>query len=232
MVVAIHQPQFMPWLGYFDKIQKADVFCFLDNVQYKKNEWQNRNRLKTAQGMQWLTVPVRYRFPQTINEVEINSNEAWRRKHLQALHTNYRKAPYFDTYLGVFEDIYSREWKYLSELNIFVTIQLMAALGLETTRTVRASELSLSQDPTQRLIDICRSCGGDVYLAGQDGAAYMAMDRFESTGIDVIFQDFQHPTYTQLYGEFISHLSVVDLLFCCGPDSLDIIRRHNPPIRE
>jgi len=232
MIVAIHQPQFMPWLGYFDKIDKADVFCFLDNVQYKKNEWQNRNRLKTAQGMQWLTVPVRFRFPQMINEVEINNSENWRRKHLQALHTNYRKAPYFNAYIQVFEDMYSRDWRYLSDLNIFATTQLMTALGLEQTRTVRASELTLSRDPTQRLIDICRVFGGDVYLAGQGGASYMAMEQFEGTGIDVVFQDFRHPSYEQLYGEFLSHLSSLDLLFCCGPDSLNIIRHDNPPIRR
>jgi len=225
MIVAIHQPQFMPWLGYFDKIDKADVFCFLDNVQYKKNEWQNRNRLKAAQGKQWLTVPVRFRFPQTIYEVEINNNEKWRRKHLQALHTNYRKASYFNSYFGVFEDIYSREWRNLSDLNIYTTLQLMAALGLEQTQTVRASELTLSDEPTQRLIDICHVHGGDVYLAGEGGASYMAMERFEGSGIDVVFQEFRHPSYDQLYGTFVSHLSVVDLLFCCGPESLEILRR-------
>ncbi|CAB5137825.1 hypothetical protein D3OALGA1CA_3660 [Olavius algarvensis associated proteobacterium Delta 3] len=230
MIVAIHQPQFMPWLGYFDKIDKADVFCFLDDVQYKKNEWQNRNRLKTAQGTQWLTVPVRYRFPQKIHEVAINNKENWRRKHLQALSTNYRKAPCFRAYFEIFEDIYAREWRNLTDLNIFATTQLMAALGLGQTQTVRASELTKSQEPTQRLIDICRLSGGDVYLSGRDGALYMDMDRFQGSGVDVVFQDFHHPSYTQLYGDFVSHLSVVDLLFCCGSGSLEIIRSQNPPI--
>ena len=230
MIVAIHQPQFLPWLGYFDKLDKADVFCFLDNVQYKKNEWQNRNRVKTAQGAQWFTVPVRYRFPQKIHEVEINNHEKWRRKHLQTLTTNYRKAPYFSVYFEMFENIYSREWHSLADLNQHTTMQLVKALGLAEKQIVRASELTLSEDPTQRLIDICLACGAEVYLAGRDGAAYMDMERFEGSGIEVVFQDFHHPSYHQLYGEFISHLSVVDLLFCCGPESRDMIRRKNPPI--
>jgi len=95
LIAAIHQPQYLPWLGYIDKMDKADVFCFLDNVQYKKNEWQNRNRVKTVGGWQWVTVPVSYKFPEKINAVKINNSVNWRRKHLQALVTNYGKAPYF-----------------------------------------------------------------------------------------------------------------------------------------
>ena len=104
LIVAVHQPQYLPWLGYFDKMRTADVFCYLDNVQYKKNEWQNRNRIKTAHSRQWITVPVRYRFPQKINEVEINNTQKWHKKHLQALITNYSKAPYFNDYITQFED--------------------------------------------------------------------------------------------------------------------------------
>ncbi|QTA79487.1 WbqC-like domain-containing protein [Desulfonema limicola] len=99
MTAAVHQPQYLPWLGYFDKMDKADVFCYLDNVQFKKNEWQNRNRIKTSKGWQWITMPVCYRFPQKINEVEINNNVKWQRKHLQALITNYSKSPFFEKFL-------------------------------------------------------------------------------------------------------------------------------------
>ena len=95
MIVSVHQPQYLPWLGYFDKIDKADAFVLLDNVQFKKNEWQNRNKIKAAAGGQWLTVPVMYRFPQLINEVEINNRERWQHKQQQALISNYKKAPYW-----------------------------------------------------------------------------------------------------------------------------------------
>ena len=224
MIVAVHQPQYLPWLGYFDKIDQADVFCFLDNVQYKKNEWQNRNRIKTSQGRQWITVPVLYRFPQKINEVTINNAVNWKRKHLQALITNYTKAPYFQKHINFFEDTYSRSWECLSELNIYLVENLCKKLNIQPKATVLASNLSLRDDPTDRLIDICRSLGGDTYLSGQAGIDYMNMERFKENGIKVIVQDFKHPEHTQCYGDFLTHLSVIDLLFNCGPDSLQILK--------
>jgi len=224
LIVAIHQPQYLPWLGYFDKIIKADAFCCLDNVQYKKNEWQNRNRIKTAQKWQWLTVPVRYRFPQKINEVQINNAVNWKRKHLQSLITNYNKTPFFQEYIGFFEAIYSKDWQFLSELNVYLIDQIREMLNLQEKRMVLASSLSLSDDPTDRLIDICEALGGDTYLSGQDGAKYMDLERFNKRGIKVIVQDFRHPHYPQVFGDFVSHLSIVDLLFNCGPQSIQRIK--------
>lgn len=227
MIIAIHQPQYLPWLGYFDKMIKADAFCYLDNVQYKKNEWQNRNRIKTAQKQQWLTVPVLYRFPQKINEVKINNAVNWKRKHLQALITNYNKSPFFREYIGFFEAVYAKDWEFLSELNVYLIDQICDMLDLQAKRTVPASTLSLSDDPTGRLIDICKALGGDTYLSGQDGAKYMDLEQFNQQGIQVMVQDFQHPEYPQLFGDFVSHLSIVDLLFNCGPESLEKIKEYN-----
>ena len=228
MIVAVHQPQYLPWLGYIHKMIQADVFCFLDNVQYKKNEWQNRNRIKTAQNQQWITVPVCYRFPQKISEVAINNTQKWAKKHLQALVTNYSKAPYFEDYFPTLKECLTRDWKWLSGLNVFLIEYLREFLGFQQKPTVLASNLTLSDDPTDRLIDICKSVGADTYLSGQDGANYMNLDRFKENNIQVIFQEFNHPFYPQLYNEFQSHLSVVDLLFNCGPESLEIIRKANP----
>ena len=225
MIVAIHQPQYLPWLGYFHKLLQADVFCFLDNVQYKKNEWQNRNRIKTAQGRQWITVPVKYRFPQTIRTVKINNTEDWNRKHLQTLMTHYRKAPFYSDFIGFFQGIYSQNWEYLFKLNVALVNKLIRLLGIDSKKTVLASELkNLSDDPTERLIDICESLGGDTYLSGPDGANYLDVERFTRRQINIIFQEFTHPVYPQLYGEFLSHLSVVDLLFNCGPESIKILQ--------
>ena len=207
---------------------QADVFCYLDNVQYKKNEWQNRNRIKTAQNWQWITVPVCYHFPQKINEVEINNKQNWIRKHLQALVTNYSKAPYFENYYSSLAECFSRDWKYLSDLNIFLIEQLRGLLALQEKPTILASSFTLSDEPTDRLVEICKSVGADTYLAGQDGANYMNLERFAENNINVISQEFHHPVYPQLYDEFQSHLSVVDLLFNCGPESLEIIRKANP----
>jgi hypothetical protein len=224
MIVAVHQPQYLPWLGYFDKMVKADVFCYLDNVQYKKNEWQNRNRIKTAGGWQWLTVPVTYRFPQKINRVGIDRTTPWPKKHLQAMTTSYRRAPFYDEYMRLFEAVLKEDWGYLSALNVALAEALRRALGIGT-KTVIASELTaLREDPTDRLIDICRCFGADTYLAGQGGADYMDVSRFNDSGIRVKFQAFAHPVYPQLYGDFVSHLSVIDLLFNRGPESLPVIR--------
>ena len=228
MIAAIHQPQYIPWLGYMDKIDRTDVFCFLDNVQYKKNDFQNRNRIKTASGRQWLTLPVCYRFPQKINEVTINNEVNWKRKHLQALITNYRKSPFFEDTIAVFERLYSRQWQSLSDLNIEMVRSLLDLLNIGEKKTVLASTLTDCDDPNERLIDICRALGCDTYLAGAGGANYMDLQRFESAGIDVVFQDFRHPEYPQLFGDFISNLSTADLLFNCGPESMQYIRKSNP----
>jgi len=135
LIVAVHQPQYLPWIGYFDKMRRADVFCYLDDVQYKKNEWQNRNRIKTAQDWQWLTVPVHYLFPAKINEVQINNTTHWSKKHHQALITNYSRAPYFKAYISIFEDIFSKEWDLISELNIHLVERLKSALQLQEKTT-------------------------------------------------------------------------------------------------
>jgi hypothetical protein len=224
MIAAIHQPQYLPWLGYFNKIYKADVFCYLDDVQYKKGDWQNRNRIKTSQGWQWITVPVKYRFPQLINEVEINNSVNWRKKHLQAIKTNYGKTPFFQQYIDIFEEIYSRDWEFISELNIYIVEKIRKMIGVDNTTMVTSSEMKLSDDPTDRLIDICKFAGADTYLSGQDGGKYMNMERFSERCIKVIVQDFKHPVYPQKFGDFTSHMSIIDLLFNCGPESLEKIK--------
>ncbi len=224
MIIAIHQPQYLPWLGYFDKMDQADAFCYLDNVQFKKNEWQNRNRLKTAQDWQWLTVPVRYRFPQKIIEVTINAGGKWQHKHLQALTTNYPKSPYFDDYYPILESALRQDFETIADLNIHMITQIREILGMNSKPTVRASEIPLSDDPTGRLVDICKYFGGDTYLAGQDGANYMDMEQFDRSGIKVVTQSYIHPEYPQCFGEFQSHMSIIDLIFNCGPESLSILK--------
>jgi hypothetical protein len=224
-VVAIHQPQFLPWLGYFDKLDRSDVFCLLDTVQYKKNEFQNRNRIKTADGWQWLTVPVTYRFPQRIYEVGVNQTVDWQRKHLQALKTNYRIAPFFDAYIGKFEKFYQQPYELLAEVNVACIKLLMDLLGLKSKVVLSSSLQVETEDPTLRLVEICQTLDGDTYLSGRDGAKYMDLDTFQSHRIEIIFQDFNHPEYPQCYGPFEPNLSVVDLLFNCGPESLNIIRK-------
>jgi hypothetical protein len=228
LIVAVHQPQYLPWLGYFDKMRRSDVFCFLDNVQYKKNDWQNRNRIKTAQGWQWLTVPVHYRFHQKISEVTINNTVNWKKKHLQALISNYNRTPYFKQFLDILEQVYSETWDSLSDLNIILIKRLSHAFGLGQRPIVKASDYDLRENPTDRLIDICTAMNADTYLSGRDGVKYMKMERFRQSGIRVVVQDFQHPIYPQVFEGFQSHMSAVDLLFNCGAKSLEKIEEFNP----
>lgn len=233
MKVAIHQPHYLPWLGYFDKLDSADVFIYLDTVQFTKHEWQNRNRIRTKDGWQWLTVPIIDRFPERIDRVEINARTHWQRKHCQALRHHYGGAPFWEP-LGVgILALLEKPWARLSELNVAVTDLLCRFLDIQTPRLL-ASSLPAQDDPTGRLIDLCRAAGGTVYLAGRAGPWYMDVNRFSQAGIDVQVQAYRHPQYPQRHTPFVSDLAVVDLLINCGPESLQILRsgRRWEPVRS
>ncbi len=231
MRVAIHQPQYLPWLGYLDKLDSADVFIILDTVQFKKHEWQNRNRIRTHDGWQWLTIPIVDRFPERIDQVEINARTDWPRKHRQALRLHYGRAPHWEPLGPALLALLERPWTRLCDLNVAVLDLLCGHCGLSTPRLL-ASSLGARDDPTDRLIDLCRAVGGTEYLAGESGPGYMDLDRFAQAGIAVSAQAYQHPTYLQQYTPFVSHLSVVDLLLKCGPESLAVLRsgRHWSPL--
>ncbi len=225
MIVSIHQPQYIPWLGYFDKIASSDVFVFLDNVQFKKNEWQNRNRIKTVEGWQWLTVPVIHRYTQKICEVKINNTIQWGKKHLNALVTNYSKTLFFNDYLPFLEKTYARDWKHLADISIHFIRFLAEALGLSKTKFALASDYETREDRTGRLVDLCKQLEGDIYLSGRGGAKYLNLKEFAEEGLEVKFQDYIHPHYPQLFGDFEPFLSIIDLLCNCGPESLSILRK-------
>jgi WbqC-like protein len=223
--VAIHQPHYLPWLGYLAKLDRADTFVYLDTVQYEKNGWQNRNRIKTPQGAQWLTVPVRHRFGQPIAEVEVAETEGWRRKHRQALATHYGGAPHFAAAWPALEALYATPWERLADLAVASTECLARLAGLHCP-TLRASSLGpLPEEPTERLVAICRALGADTYLAGGSGPGYMDLDRFARAGIAVLVQDYRHPQYPQRYGPFVAQLAAVDLICNAGPESLAMLRQ-------
>ena len=224
MIVSVHQPQYLPWLGYFDKMDRADVFVLLDTVQFKKNEWQNRNRIKTASGPQWLTAPVTYRFPQRIREVEINNRERWQHRQRQAILTNYRQASCWDFAAPLIEELLTPAWESLSLLNIASVAGLAKLLGISTPLFVASELPGFPEDPDRRLIAIVKHFGADTYLAGGGGRDYMDLDLYRQSGINVAFQEYRHPVYEQRFGPFVPFLSVLDLLFNHGPASLTILR--------
>ncbi|MBN1127972.1 MAG: WbqC family protein, partial [Chitinispirillaceae bacterium] len=165
MIVTIHQPQYLPWSGYFHKIAQADLFVVLDDVQFRKNEWQHRNRIRTSQGWQWLSVPNHYRFPQNISEVSVNNEIDWRAKHWHSLRTAYGKAPHFSAYAGEFERLYARTWTTLAELNS-ASVQLLCRLLGITTPVRFSSAHDFAGASTERLVNICRHFEADMYLSG------------------------------------------------------------------
>jgi len=234
MIVTIHQPQYLPWLGYFDKADRAEIFILLDDVQFKKNEWQNRNKIRTSQGWQWLTVPVLHDFGQKINEVQINNEIDWKKSHFKALQLNYGKAPFYRQYIGEFESIYKKDWEFLADVNIYFIERILEFLGMKT-KIVLSSQFKVTEDATQRLVELCKQYKATTYISGKDGQKYMDDKLFKENNIQIVTQDYQHPVYAQQWNNeseegFLSHMSIVDVLFNHGPDSLNIIRNKKEAV--
>ena len=225
MRVAIHQPQYLPWLGYLAKWAAADLFVFLDTVQYEKNGWQNRNRIKTPDGARWLTVPVRARFGTRIADVTVDVEQPWSVRHLRAIEIAYGTAPYWRSTRDALAQLYAEPWEHLAPAAVASAELLARALGV-TTPTRLASSLSVDDDdPTGRLVALCRAVGADTYLAGGHGARYMDSKRFTEAGVRVLYQAYSHPVYAQQHGDFVPFLSGLDLLLMHGDASLAILRR-------
>ena len=224
MKVGILQPGYLPWLGFFEQVHRCDIFVLYDDVQFDKNSWRNRNRIKTPDGPLWLTVPVSHRghTSQTLLETKITENKRWPRKHLNSLKTYYGKATHWNRYSEGLAEIYEREWSFLVDLDIALITYLLQELGI-TTRILRSSELGVSGDKTDRLVSICNALKAHTFYEGAAGRGYIETEKFDRAGITLEFQDYQHPLYPQLYGEFIPYLSVIDLMFNCGEKSLTVL---------
>lgn len=223
MKVAIHQPQYMPWLGYLAKWAAADLFIFLDTVQYEKNGWQNRNRIKTAAGPKWLTVPVHAPLGIAIAEVGVDASQPWRERHRRAIEQAYAQAPHLAAHRDALAAFYAEPWTRLAPLAAASAEWLARAVGIIVPAR-RASALGVSDgDATGRLVALCRAVGADTYLAGRDGGLYMDMTRFTEAGISVLTQTYEHPVYAQPHGDFVPLLSALDLLLTHGDDALRIL---------
>jgi hypothetical protein len=229
--VAIHQPHYLPWLGYVAKWAAADRFIFLDTVQYEKNGWQNRNRIKTTQGPQWLTVPVHARRQTAISDVAVDAAQPWAARHLRAIELAYARAPHFSRYHDGLGALYARAWDRLAPLAAASAEWLARAFGVTAPVTLASTfalgPASLGADASARLVALCRAVDADTYLAGRDGARYMDLARFRAAGIAVEAQEYTHPVYAQLHGEFVPSLSALDLLLMHGDEALAILCRGN-----
>lgn len=229
MLVTIHQPEHLPWPGFFDKLRQADLFVLLDTCQFAKDDFQNRNRIKTAQGAAWLTVPVYKagRSEQTILDTRICNDRAWGRQCLALITQSYARAPFLAAHKPFFTELYNRRWESLVELNITIITYLAEQFGLGG-RFVRASELGITErGPTRVNLALCRAVGATTYLSGRAGRSYLDEAAFAEHGIAVRYQEFQHPVYPQQWGDFVPAMSAIDLLFNCGPNSLAILSAAN-----
>ena len=224
MIIAVHQPQYLPWLGYFHKIYSCDAFVYLDNVQYKAREYQNRNRIRIKEGCMWLSVPLikdKNSYP-NISAVRIDNSQDWPKRHWRAICLNYARSPFFAKYSGFFEDLYKQEWNRLVDLNISATNYILKSFQIDKPIYFE-SKLDIKTMNTQRIIDIARTLKADTYFSGVGAKAYLVEEDFGANGIKLIYQDFRHPEYNQRYGHFMPFMSAIDLLFNHGPDSLKIL---------
>lgn len=218
MNVAIHQPQYLPWLPYFLKIEESDLFILLDTVAFQKNGLQNRNQIKTAQGAHWLTVPIRQHLGQEIRNVQIDNSTDWRRKHWQTIQQCYRKTPVFNEYARDLEALYAREWDALSELNIELISMMLRWMNIRTP-IMRSSQMNATGAASDLVLNLCMEVGATQYLSGAGGKNYLEPESFEKVGVEIIYQQAALPeTYPQLFPNagFINHLAALDIVLNCG----------------
>jgi WbqC-like protein family len=226
MRIAVMQPTYLPWMGYFALIDQVDRFVLLDDVKFSHQSWQHRNRIRSRESFQWLTVPVlvKGRGEQRIDEVEINRTLPWQRKHLQSILQGYSRAPWISEHRSWLESAYLDPPTKLFDLNRSLIEKLAEELEISTPMC-RSSELLVGGNRVERLIGICKSLGAAEYLSPIGSHDYIEEDnRFPDAGIALLYQRFEHPVYRQGTREFIPQLSVLDLLLNEGPGSRDLLR--------
>jgi hypothetical protein len=223
MKSAIIQSNYLPWKGYFDIIHDVDIFVFLEDVQYTKNDWRNRNIVKTSQGTAWITVPVLGGTHQMIYEAKIDNSRNWAEKHMKTIQSNYAAAPYYHSYCDEINSIYAVEALTISELNI-VGIKTICKLLDLNTEFVNSIDLDVSGHKDDKLIEICQQIGAEEYLSGPAAKDYIDDSKFESADISLQYKDYSgYPEYPQLWGDFIHTISIIDLIFNCGEKAGDYI---------
>lgn len=226
MIISIHQPQYIPWLPYFIKIEKSDLFVFLDSVDFQKNGIQNRNEIKTAHGRRWLTIPVNHKSGQKISQTTINNKINWKKKHWFTLKGCYSKSEFFKLYESYLGSFYEFEWENLRDLNIELTLKMMEWLGIDTP-TLKSSDMKLKTSASDLILDICKKLGASNYISGIGGKSYLKLEAFSTAGIRVDFIENKLPTHhNQLFPKigFENDLSALDVLFNCGKDWRSVVK--------
>jgi hypothetical protein len=227
LTAVVLQPSYLPWRGYFDLVERADVFVFYDDVQYDKHGWRNRNRIKTAGGLSWITVPVHaggaVEDGTPINEIAIDDRRDWVRAHCETLRHAYHKQPFYARYAPPIAQILAKRHALLADLTIELTVVLARELG-STTRFLRSSELQLSGRKNDRLLDLLEQVGATRYISGPAAQAYIEPERFDHAGIALEYACYDYPAYAQAHPPYEPAVSIVDTLFALGPAAIDNIR--------
>nr|WP_255731208.1 WbqC family protein [Solibacillus sp. MA9] len=223
--IAIHQPNYIPWIGFFDKIDQVDKFVLIDKAHHSKSGFLNRNKIKTPEGEFMLTVPLKTKqIP--INEIHIANNSKWQEIHWKIIETNYKKCPYWSDYRNGFEQIYSIKWDKIATLNIALIEHFKSLLTIKTELLLESDfEIDFGQR-NSRNVNITSYLNGDVYVSGTGAQVYNDPSEFHAQQIQLVYQNFKHPIYPQRFGNFQPNLSIIDMLFNCGPETINIIR-HN-----
>ncbi|TLU81981.1 MAG: WbqC family protein [Chlorobium sp.] len=228
MILTAHQPVYLPWLGLFHKIALADCFCVFDIAQYQTKDFNNRNKIKTNTGPIWLSVPVESNnhYEKKLSDIKIVNN-GWNRKHFKSIDLAYRKAPYYTHYIGELENILAiKKYTYLADLN-FATLEFgLKSLGINVP-IVTASKYDFKGAKSDLVLDMCKTLNANDYIFGAQGINYADISSFHRSGIAPHFQDYKHPVYPQLHGEFEPYMSIIDLLFNVGPESLNEVMSGN-----
>ena len=218
MKISIHQPQYIPWVPYFLKIESSDLFIILDTVSFQKNGLQNRNQIKTAQGASWLTVPVKHNLGQKIIDTKIDNHCDWKRKHWNTISQCYSKASFFKIFEEEMRNFYISDWDNLCEFNIKVLQLMLLWMGI-TTPIIRSSQMKATGSSSDLILNLCIESQATEYLSGEGGKSYLIEEDFKNCGINISYQNkFLSCNYPQLFPkkDFINHLSALDLILNCG----------------
>lgn len=229
-LVAIHQPTFLPWLGWWDKLVRADVLVLLDDVQFPKKggTWMNRVRMLVGGEPRWVTVPVdrAYAGTRRVREMRIDDSRPWRDNVLATIRSSYSRAPFVDDVMPALEEALATRTEFVAEFNERAIRLLAEGLGLDTSKLVRQSDLGVTGTGTQLLVELCHAVSGDTYLSGDGADGYLEPDLFGRAGLALVYQGFSPPPYPQLAAGYEAGLSVVDALMGCGwRTTAELLRR-------
>ena len=228
MILTAHQPVYLPWLGLFHKIYLSEMYCVFDIAQYQTKDYVNRNKIKINTGNDiWLSVPVESssHFVKRICDIII-LQDGWQRKHCKSIQLNYSRAPFYEEYSDSLFAIIQKKHKFLADLNYDLLLFFMSSLGINRT-IVKASDYNFSGKKSDLVLDMCMKLGAANYIFGAQGSNYADVESFSNNGISVFFQDYIHPIYRQQHGDFIPYMSIIDLLFNEGKQSLEVLLGNN-----